>query len=450
MLRSALAVALTCSLVSPVRAESYEHVVQKVADMVNDENAYTMASSYNLNLLNVLWEDTGRWLGSSVGPNISDVTIEVEGFRKGAQHRTYLMPVMRHDNFTDKTADIKIEKILLPVGNQTDNGQLKLVTLKELLENPEQYMSTHDKGKIKNATLIAKRDSHVLVSAQHAFLPVPKQGKAKFWPVIFNYQSTKKNPAVLAILVTRQGTSMTIIDNNRDTVTGGDSWGQRLYFNQAGKKAPLIAERLADVKEKGTTANGEAAQSLGADANVLMLIQVPLKWKEPPRPKYPLAPMKMADAEGAMGGGLAAPSAASQLAGDDRKRERSDVDTAVLGHGPSEGPYTELDGLTIERDARFPVRVTLQFYQATSNGVISKSNVKAMATQIKKVYGKGDYVGSLVVPTELDRQRPTNWVGVTSAPADIWSHLPGLVERFATYGMGFPRNGVVLPRAGVM
>jgi hypothetical protein len=31
-----------------------------------------------LQLLNVLWEDTGRWEGSSVGPNISDVTIEVQ------------------------------------------------------------------------------------------------------------------------------------------------------------------------------------------------------------------------------------------------------------------------------------------------------------------------------------------------------------------------------------
>jgi len=457
MLRPALAATLACSLVSttafawptfgqpleqkPDRA--FERVVQKVANMVDNERAYTMASTYKLNLLNVLWEDTGRWLGSSVGPNISDVTIEVEGYRNGKDHRTYLMPVMRHDNFTDKTADIKIEKILVPVGNQTENGQLELVTLKELLENPEQYLSTHDKGKIKNSTLLAKRDTHVLVSAQHAFLPVPQEGQAKFWPVIFNYQSTKKNPAVLAILVTRQGTSMTIIDNNRDTVTGGDSWGQRLYFNQAGDKAPLIAERLTDVKNKGTTANGEDAQSLGADANVLMLIQVPLKYKEPPRPKYYDAPMAMA--EGAMaggGGGYAAPAAkASSRAGDDR--ERSDVDTAVLGHGPTEGPYTELDGLTIQRDTRFPVRVTLQFYQATSNGVISKSNVAAMAAQIKKVYGKGDYVGSLVVPTELDRLRPTNWVGVTEAPLDVWNHLPGLIERIGQYGWGRPRAGVM-------
>lgn len=423
---------------------AYERIVSRVADMVNDDRAYSVAGTVGLNLINVLWEDTGRWEGSSVGPNISDVTIEVEGYRKGKTARTYLMPVMRHDNFTDKTADIQIDKILVPVGNQTPNGKLELVSLKELLENPEQYMSVHDKGKIKGATLLAKRDTHVLVSAQHAFLPVPKEGQATFWPVIFNYQSTKKNPAVLTILVTRQGTSMTIVDNARDTVTGDGSWGQRLYFNQGGQKAPLIAERMTDVKASGVTANGESAQSLGSDANVLMLIQVPLKYRAPRM----ASPAKLAKSEDyAMSpppsaGALGAPSA-SQGASASSHRERADVDTAVLGHGPTEGPYTELDGLTVTRDARFPVRVTLQFYQATSNGVVAKADLKAMAQQIKKVYAKGDYVGSLVVPTGVDRARPTNWIGVATAPSRIsFADFPGLVERF---GLAFTR-----PRAGVL
>jgi len=424
----------------PDPAVQYHAMVRRVANMIDNEAAYNLTSAYGLSLLNVLWEDTGRWEGSSVGPNISDVTIEVEGWRKGKAHRTYLMPVMRYENFTDKTADVKIDKILIPVGNQ-HGGQLELISLKELLENPGQYLSHADKGKIKGESLLAKRDSHVLVSAQHAFLPVPKEGKATFWPVIFNYQSTKKNPAVLTILVTRQGTSMTIVDNARDTVTGGDSWGQRLYFNQDGKKAPLIAERLTDVKASGKTANGEDAQNLGEDSNVLMLIQVPLKFKPPvyrgyagggavadmaAQPPAPPAKTKMAPKEGTV-----------------ERRDRSDVDVAVLGHGETEGPYTELDGLTIARDARFPVRVTLQFYQATSNGVVSRDNVKAMAQQIKKVYGKGDYVGSLVVPTGVDRKRPTNWDGVRTALGVTWKDFPGLVERFTVMGMPRPHRQTI-------
>ncbi len=427
----------------PDPARSYERVVRSVANMVDSDRASSLAAAFKLQLLNVLWEDTGRWEGSSVGPNISDVTIEVEGYRNGKAHRTYLMPVMRHDNFTDKTADVKIDKIMIPVGNQTKDGGLQLISLKELLANPAQYMSTPDKGRIKGEGLLAKRDTHVLVSAQHAFLPVPKEGKATFWPVIFNYQSAKRNPAVLTILVTRQGTSMTIIDNVRDTVGGGDSWGQRLYFNKGGEKAPLIAERLADVKASGVTANGEDAQDLTEDANVLMMIQVPLKYREPPRPTYaPSMPMQAAQ-DAPMAAEQATPSAAPAAGGSighgAGRERRSDVDSAVLGHGPTEGRYTELDGLTIQRDSRFPVRVTLQFYQATSNGVISRENVKAMAAQIKKVYGKGDYVGSLVVPSGVDRARPTNWTGTTTAPELTWEMFPGLVERI-TLGFIRPRT----------
>jgi hypothetical protein len=104
---------------------------------------------------------------------------------------------------------------------------------------------------------------------------------------------------------------------------------------------------------------------------------------------------------------------------------------AVLGHGPELGPYTELDGLTIERDPRFPVRVTVQFYQATSNGVLAAADVGKLRAQIKKVYAAADYVGSLVVPTAADRQRPTNWDGVGPRPAGVTvQDFPGLMQRW--------------------
>ena len=83
--------------------------------------------------------------------------------------------------------------------------------------------------------------------------------------------------------------------------------------------------------------------------------------------------------------------------------------------------------------------MTLQFYQATSNGVVSRDNIKTMATQIKKVYAKGDFAGSLVVPTELDRQRPTAWSGASNAVAATWRDFPGLVERFTMGLMLRPR-----------
>src|SRR5215204_4789429 len=59
-------------------APRYAAMVQRVANMANDGRARELAARRRLDILNVLWEDTGRYQGSSVGPNISDVTIEVE------------------------------------------------------------------------------------------------------------------------------------------------------------------------------------------------------------------------------------------------------------------------------------------------------------------------------------------------------------------------------------
>jgi hypothetical protein len=438
-LASALTVALSLlgntaiakRMPTPPDDPTYAEIVAAVAEMVSDGDAQSLAAGHGLGIVNVMWEDTGRWEDSAVGPNISDVTIEVEA--DPASHQRYLMPVIRFDNFTDKTGDVKLDRIFVPIGNEDGKSKLKTITLEQLLDHPGKYMSLPKEGKITGGSLLADRDSHALVSAQHAFLPVPADGKATFWPVIFNYQSYPENPAVLTILVTRQGSSMTIVDNNRDTIADGGSWGQRLYFNHDGQKAPLIAERLKDVKKQGKTRNGEDAASLGDDANLLMIIQVPLKQAQPPEMAYggeaeydESPPPPPADKE---------PSAKKAGGGSGVGKGRSDVDVAVIGHGDDEGPYTELAGLTVERDPRFPVRVTVQFYQATSNGVVDQDDLDRMADQIAKVYDKADYVGSLVVPGPNDRGRTTRWTGAGPQPDRLgWYHFPGLEHRYRLYG----------------
>jgi hypothetical protein len=84
---------------------------------------------------------------------------------------------------------------------------------------------------------------------------------------------------------------------------------------------------------------------------------------------------------------FAAPAAAMQ---------KSDVEAAAIGHGEVVGPFTEIDGLDIVRDPRFPIRVTVQFYKATSNGIVSAADMADIAAQVQRVYDDGDYVGSLV------------------------------------------------------
>jgi hypothetical protein len=152
---------------------NYIQAIENTADMVWDENAIALASQYGLNILNVTWEDTGRYYNSSVGPNISDVTIQVQHQDPYTREsRLTLMPVIRFPNFTDKTADISLDKFFLLVGNEDGSG-LHKVTLREYLGNIRSYLSEPGSWTGRNNSLLASRDSHVLVSAQAAFLPVP-------------------------------------------------------------------------------------------------------------------------------------------------------------------------------------------------------------------------------------------------------------------------------------
>jgi hypothetical protein len=377
---------------------AYWEAIQRTAGMVWDDDVIRLAAHQGLDVLNVTWEDTGRYYDSSVGPNISDVTIQVEYKNPQTdQYELTLMPVIRFPNFTDLTADIPLDEFFLLVGNERGNG-LERISLENYLGNFRRFLSDPDSWAGRGKSLLAPRDSHVLVSAQAAFLPIPKEGKATFNPVIFNYQSYQGDPAVLTIVATRQGTSATVIDNVRDAFPAGWSWGQRLFFNQNGERASFTGERLSDFVEENRSTSVAGPGAAGESGlNMVLLIQVPLKQKRP------LEEM-IVEFE-------AAPTAAMEMAG-------ADIEAAVLGHGPVEGPFTEIDGLEIERDERFPIRVTVQFYKATSNGVVTAADMADIASQIKRVYEDGDYVGSLVV--DGPSNRPTEYEGSKVEPEGWW------------------------------
>jgi hypothetical protein len=309
------------------------------------------------------------------------------------------MPVIRFPNFSDLTADVSLDKFYLLVGNE-DGHNLDKVTLREYLGDIRRYLSEPGSWSGRGSSLLAERDSHVLVSAQAAFLPVPQEGVAEFNPVIFNYQSYQGDPAVLTIVATREGTSATVIDNVRDGFSAGYSWGQRLFFNQDGERASFTGERLSDFRAQEQP-SGDTPQAAGESGlNMVLIIQVPLKQKHP----MEFEMMEEADAMA----GFAAPTL----------KLESDVEVAVIGHGAVEGPFTEIDGLDIERDPRFPIRVTVQFYKATSNGIVSAEDMGQIAEQIERVYAEADYVGSLVVGGASSR--PTEYDGPKEEPAGWW------------------------------
>ena len=394
------AVTVAATITSPARAtevvvDPYVEAIWRTSEIVWDQQVIEHAARHGLDVVNVAWEDTGRFKDSSVGPNISDVTIQV-------QHDGVLtlMPVVRHPNFSDKTADLDLDDFFLLVGNE-DGDELRRVSLRQYLGDFRTHLSDPDSWRGREDSLLADRDSHVLVSAQAAFLPVPREGIAEFNPVIFNYQSYQGDPAVLTIVATREGTSATIIDNVRDGFDAGPTWGQRLFFNQDGERASFTGQRLSDfTAENGDRDGVDSVEAAGqAGLNMVLVVQVPLKQKNPAR-----------------FGSYAETS--DDVAFSPPAEARSDVEVAVIGHGEVEGPFTEIDGLRIERDERFPIRVTVQFYKATADGSVSGADIAEIAAEIDRVYADADYVGSLV--TEGDTERPTEHDGPKYQPAGWW------------------------------
>jgi len=396
---------------APVVTSEYSTVIERTKNMVNDDRARSLVQEFGLGLMDLTWEDTARYQNSAVGPNISDMTIQVQTFDPRSQsYQLHLMPVIRYPNFEDRSADVLLNQLSLLVGNEKGKATLEKVPLRSILANLREYLHDPSSWRGNQTSLLADRDTHVLVSAQACFLPIPQGDIAQFNPVLFNYQSYAQNPAVLTILATREGTSITVIDNARDGFSAGATWGQRLFFNKNGQRTSLTAQRITDFLTEQNNGNPVSAETIAQaeekGLNLVLLIQVPLKQRVATR-----------------GGGnsffgalpAAAPALESSALNDNL---RSDVETAVIGHGQSEGAFTEIDNLAIERDPNFPIRVTVQFYKGTSNGIISRADVVAIEKQIQRVYSDADYVGSLV--TEGNTGRPTEYTGSKQEPPGWW------------------------------
>lgn len=371
-MRNLAAAVLCAALACPIAraAESWMPMAQQVAAMSGDRAAGALFRARGLSVLNVAWEDTGRWQGSALGPNISDLTIQLAG--SGARAGSWCMPVIRYPNFADRSVDIPIASLRLPVGNH-DGSELRLVGLRDYLAGFAAYQA-RPTGWLRGP-LLADRDAVVLGSAQACFLPVPRGGAATFDPVLFNYQSHPGEPAVLAILVTPEGTSAQIIDNRPDLASGAYA-GQRLFFNRAGQRAPLSATRWTDAALSGGLGGTPAEAGSQASLSMVMVIQVPLVHREPVRALEDMA-----------GAAACCPAPA----------KAADCESAVIASGPVEGPFPGLGGCTIERDSRFPIRCTVQFYQATDSGSVDAATAQRIADTINRVYLDGSTVGSLVV-----------------------------------------------------
>eukprot|EP01127_Copromyxa_protea_P008632 TRINITY_DN1983_c0_g1_i1.p1 TRINITY_DN1983_c0_g1~~TRINITY_DN1983_c0_g1_i1.p1 ORF type:complete len:449 (-),score=76.68 TRINITY_DN1983_c0_g1_i1:56-1402(-) len=389
--------------------QEYQQTIDKVKMMPSDHNATQLAGRYGLNLTSVTWEDNARSKNSSWGPCISDMTLSVEGRD---------LPLLRPPNYQDLTWDVEIDKIPLVVGNAKDE-MLCTVTLKEYLKNYRDYLSFPD-WNTPHTSLLAPRDTHVLMSSQACFLPVPAEGgESKFNVSLRNYTSRPGHPAVLVIVANERGSSAQIIENE-----GGP---QKLYFNKNGERCSFLGQRLSQHRiEEGREQDlGKPMSEEEKQKNMLLIIQIPLVVAPPTLRRFKFAPVMCA-----MKCNSAAPMMMDLACDDD-----CDVEDAIVKVGEAEGAFKELGGLKVERNPDYPVRVTMQFYKATSNGLIGEKEMAAIATQLRESRKYATSVGSLVVGGNSNR--PTE----PSLPSHSFPCLPPpwWSEFWLTYGSLFPQ-----------
>ena len=126
-----------------IRAE-YSATVDRVAAMVGDAGLTERVARRGLDVVNAAWEDTSRAEGSSPGPNISDVTLQVRRRDPSVRYADALMPVLRYPNFTDRTGDMPTARFFVRVGNEQGAG-LVTVPLAELLRDLRRFSSSPGK-----------------------------------------------------------------------------------------------------------------------------------------------------------------------------------------------------------------------------------------------------------------------------------------------------------------
>jgi len=355
-------------------------LTQTISNIASNSNLQNIAKKHNLNINRVTWEDTARSKGSCWGPNISDMTLKLD-----KEH--ILLPVIRRPNFSDETADLPIKNFVLMTGNEKGNKELKKVSLRDYLENKEGYIKDV-KGNPVKSLLCEERDEVILTSAQYCILPLNK-GTCEFNVNLYNYQSSSSSPGVLVIVASSQGSSA-------QAIYGGTT---ALYFNNAGKAANYVAERLKDERERlGKEIEGKMDKD-EQERNALFIYQIPLKVKARE------FDMVLQCSSLPKGSGMLFKKSSSSL-----KRKSSNsrgMDNAVIKVGNTHSDFKGITSAEIERDPQFPIRCTIQFYKVTDEEDIPVEEFKEMAKNIERIYKSTDQSGSLVTDNS---NRKTEWV----------------------------------------
>ncbi|KAH9101361.1 hypothetical protein LEN26_015703 [Aphanomyces euteiches] len=326
--------ALTKSSLSAVRC---------VENSTRDLQAKQWAEERGLDIVNVSWEDCARFQGSCWGPCISDMTLVV---------KKRWMPVLRVPNFSDPIMSIPSSQIQVFVGNESPyDAPLTKISLENYLQNISKYTE------LTNSLFHTRQRQSSCGEHAVVLFADSSDGRSRF------------------SLATDAGTSAQVVN--------GDYRGDILYFNDHGTKRTFRAESLSTDRAKRGVDTTEVMTQEEEARNYIMIVQIPLI-----KPFDPLARKRSVRSR----------TTKKRKQGEGMEND-ADVEPAMVGLGSSHGPFPKLSKhADIRRDPNYPIRVTLQYYQATSNGVVTQSIIDNLARQMEEVKTKATWCGSLVVP----------------------------------------------------
>ncbi len=265
-----------------------------------------------------------------------------------------------------------------------------------------------------------ERDENVIMCCQSSFLPIEeKQPGSEFAVAAFNYQNS-----VLAITCSAQGSSATLLNHYT-----------KLYHNDNGQKKEFFGQRLVDNRrERGVQLTGEMTQEEKVQ-NVIVVIQIPLEQQPVQSRGIPKGLSNLGNDEYTFtmnnlaqlddfdddDDNLEYILELSELKSTEwkstileehsvkfnrspEKKMKKDVDHVIVKLGESKGKVAPISAQRIVRDKRFPIRVTLQFYKATSNGSFDNDTCKEINSQFEKAKTGSVAFGSLVVDRDAQKR----------------------------------------------
>jgi hypothetical protein len=376
---------------------------KKVAGIYGNPEMAKRASDNGLVIKRVSWEDTGRWTDSTVGPNITDQTLEVAG---------QLMPIIGMANYTDVTADIPIDNFNVTVSTGDESAKLERIPLKSYLQEIGKWSLAP-----KLQSMLRDRDTHILTSAQCNILPL-RDGEVEFNIRLHNYQSIsssspeeEEHPAVLVIASSTAGTSAQVLDKTGRVLFRS---GNSAHNYKVTRSSAFVAERVEQLAKERPDESRDVLESEVRDEALergcIQVFQVPLK---NPHAKINFFEKKGScyqKAGSAEGNSLffdeswgETPSSSSSSA---VARPPLGIEAGVVQMGSYVGPWTGLPSTANwERDTTLPIRCTVMFYNVSDSDDVSNEVFRQFREKIEAVYLMGSNVGSLVTETTT---RPTS------------------------------------------